>query len=58
MPREIVVPVISVKHRKDKVSRTETKTRPVSVQVLGTGHRVTTAQHRFQLIQMDAVTNG
>ena len=37
MPQEIVVPVISVKHRKDKVSRTETKTRPVSVQVLGTG---------------------
>ena len=57
MPQEIVVPVVSVKHRKDKVSRVETKTRAATVQVLGSGHRITTAQHRFQLIQMDAVSD-
>jgi uncharacterized protein (TIGR02687 family) len=54
MPQEIVVPVITVKHIRGK-SAQETKTKLVTVQVLGTNHRITTAQHRFQLIQMEPV---
>ena len=56
MPQEIVVPVVTVKHKKDKGSRGETKTKPVTVQVLGSNHRITTTQHRFQLIQMEPVS--
>jgi uncharacterized protein (TIGR02687 family) len=55
MPQEIVVPVVTVKHVRGK-SAQETKTKPVTVQVLGTNHRITTAQHRFQLIQMEPVS--
>jgi uncharacterized protein (TIGR02687 family) len=56
MPQEIVVPIITVKQLKGK-SALETKTRPVTVQVLGVNHRMTTSQHRFQLIQMEAVSD-
>lgn len=55
MPQEIVVPVVTVKHVRGK-SAQETKTKSVAVQVLGTNHRITTAQHRFQLIQMEPVS--
>ena len=53
MPQEIVVPVVTVRHVRGK-SAQETKTRPVSVQVLGSNHRITSAYCRFQLIQMEA----
>ena len=56
MPQEIVVPIVTVKHVRGK-SAQETKTRPVTVQVLGNSHRITTAQHRFQLIQMEPVSD-
>jgi uncharacterized protein (TIGR02687 family) len=55
MPQEIVVPVVLVKHVRGK-SAQETKTKLVTVQVLGSNHRITTAQHRFQLIQMEPVS--
>lgn len=55
MPQEIVVPVVTVKHVRGK-SAQETKTKPVTVQVLGSNHRITTAHHRFQLIQMEPVS--
>lgn len=55
MPQEIVVPVLTVKHVRGK-SAQETKIKPVTVQVLGTSHRITTARHRFQLIQMEPVS--
>ena len=35
----------------------QTRERKVSVQVLGTDHRITTNQHRFQLLQTDAVSD-
>ncbi len=57
MPQEIVVPVVTIKHKKDKASRGDTKTKPVTVQVLGSNHRITTGEHRFQLIQMEAVSD-
>jgi uncharacterized protein (TIGR02687 family) len=56
MPQEIVVPVITVKHIRGK-SAQDTKTKLVTVQVLGSNHRITTGQHRFQLIQMEAVSD-
>ena len=56
MLQEIVVPVITVKHLKDKKSREKTKTRSVAVQVLGSNHRITAPKHRFTLIQMEPVS--
>jgi hypothetical protein len=56
MLQEIVVPVITVKHKKDKGVRGETRIKPVTVHVLGSGHRVTTNRHRFELIQMEPVS--
>jgi hypothetical protein len=55
MPQEIVVPVLTVRHVRGK-SAQDTKIKPVTVQVLGNNHRITTARHRFQLIQMEAVS--
>ena len=55
MPQEIVVPVVTVKHVRGK-SAQDTKTKLVTVHVLGSNHRITTGQHRFQLIQMEAVS--
>ena len=51
MPQEIVVPVVTVKH-----VRSKTGSKSVSVQVLGSNHRITSAYCRFQLIQMEAVS--
>jgi uncharacterized protein (TIGR02687 family) len=56
MLQEIVVPVITVKHKKDKSVRGETKVKPVTVHVLGNSHKITTNQHRFELIQMEPVS--
>jgi uncharacterized protein (TIGR02687 family) len=54
MPQEIIVPVVTVKHIRGK-SAQETRTKPVTVQVLGSNHRITSAFCRFQLMQMEAV---
>lgn len=56
MPQEIVVPVITVKHFKSAEARGKTKSRQVAVSVLGTNHRITTPRHRFQLLQMEPVS--
>ena len=57
MPQEIVVPVITVRHRKDKSSRGKTATKYVPVHVLGAGHKITTSRHRFELLQMEPVND-
>ncbi len=54
MLQEICVPVVTVRHVKGK-SVSSTKTTQVAVHVLGTSHKITTARHRFELIQMEAV---
>lgn len=56
MLQEIVVPVITVKHRKDKSTREDTKIKSVTVHVLGASHKVTTNRHRFELIQAEPVS--
>ena len=57
MLQEIVVPVITVKHLKDKKVRDKTKTKQVTVHILGTSHKITTARHRFEMIQMEPVSD-
>lgn len=54
MPQEIVVPVVTARLLRGK-SAQETKTRQVTVQVLGANHRITTAFCRFQVLQMEPV---
>jgi uncharacterized protein (TIGR02687 family) len=56
MPQEICVPVVTVKHRKGDAAK-GTSTKKVTVQVLGTNHKITTARHRFEMIQMEAVSD-
>ncbi|UVT18290.1 MAG: BREX-1 system phosphatase PglZ type A (plasmid) [Nitrospira sp.] len=56
MLQEIVVPVITVKHKKDKSTREDTKVKSVTVHVLGASHKVTTNRHRFELIQVEPVS--
>lgn len=55
MLQEIVVPVITVRQLKGK-SAEETKTKSVTVHVLGTSHKITTNRHRFELIQVEPVS--
>jgi uncharacterized protein (TIGR02687 family) len=56
MLQEIVVPVVRVRHIKGKGAGS-TRTRPVTVHLLGTGHRITTSRHRFEIIQMEPVSD-
>ncbi|MBT3222011.1 MAG: BREX-1 system phosphatase PglZ type A, partial [Proteobacteria bacterium] len=54
-PQEVVVPLVTVtqlRGKKAKSSRTE----KVTVQVLGSKHKITTPIHRFELIQTEAVS--
>ena len=53
MLQEIVVPVIKVKHLKDKGRREKTLSRHVAVQVLGKTHKITAPKHRFNMLQME-----
>ncbi len=55
MLQEIAVPVITVKHVRGK-SAEKTKIKPVTVHILGSNHKITTSKHRFELIQMEPVS--
>lgn len=57
MLQEIVVPIVTVKHARSVRGRERTRTRQVTVQVLGTTHRITAPMHRFKLVQMEAVSD-
>src|SRR5262249_39475155 len=56
MLQEIVVPVITVRHVKGKSAK-DTKTKPVTVHALGSNHKITTGKHRFELIQVEPVSD-
>lgn len=56
MLQEIVVPVVTVRHVKGK-SVGGTKTKRVTVHVLGASHKITTSRHRFEMIQMEPVSD-
>lgn len=57
MPQEIVVPVITIKTEKTGAGLEATRTTNVGVTVLGLNAKITTASHRFTLIQSDKVTD-
>ncbi|WP_417377378.1 BREX-1 system phosphatase PglZ type A [Gimesia maris] len=57
MPQEIVVPVITVRQAKSKKALEKTKTKQVSISVLGSNHKITTHAHRFKLVQMEPVSD-
>jgi uncharacterized protein (TIGR02687 family) len=54
--QEVVIPVVVIEQKRGKAVE-QTRERTVSVQVLGTDHRITTNLHRFQLLQTDAVSD-
>jgi len=54
MPQEIVVPVIQIAQLKGK-SAVRTRTRTVSISVLGSNFKITTNRYRFKFIQTEAV---
>lgn len=54
MPQEVVVPLVVVKQLRDKESEAS-RVEKVGVQLLGNRHRITTPQHRFELIQTEPV---
>ena len=56
MLQEIVVPVIEVKHLKDRGRREKTQSKHVAVQVLGTTHKITAPKYRFNVLQMEPVS--
>lgn len=53
--QEIVVPVITVEQIRGK-DQEKTRDKAVGVQVLGQDHRITTGKHRFEILQIDAVS--
>ena len=55
MPQEIVVPVVKVRHVKDRGARDRTQIKQVTINVLGNKHKITAATHRFNLLQMEPV---
>jgi uncharacterized protein (TIGR02687 family) len=57
MLQEVVVPVIRVKHARTGGRLERTRTRQVTVQVLGTTHKITAQKHRFRLVQMEPVSD-
>lgn len=56
MLQEIVVPVVTVRHVKGKTVGA-TKTKRVTVHILGVNQKITTSRHRFELIQMEPVSD-
>jgi uncharacterized protein (TIGR02687 family) len=56
MLQEIVVPVIRVRHARSGDRLEKTRARQVTVQVLGSTHKITAQKHRFRLVQMESVS--
>jgi uncharacterized protein (TIGR02687 family) len=55
MPQEVIVPVVQIKRVRNPEAE-GTVVRRVGVSVMGSTHTITTAQHRFRLIQTEAVS--
>ena len=56
MPQEVVVPLVTVTHLRGK-EREASRSEKVSVQVLGSSHKITTPKYRFEIIQTEAVSD-
>jgi hypothetical protein len=55
MPQEVVVPLVTVTQLRG-TKKVGSRIEKVSVQVLGTNHKITTPVYRFELIQTEAVS--
>jgi len=55
MPQEVIIPLVTVAHLRGK-EKESSRSEKVSVQVLGTNHKITTPTYRFELIQAEAVS--
>lgn len=56
MLQEVVVPVLYIQQAYGK-AKEESKIKKVEVHVLGSNHKITTNRHRFELLQMEAVSD-
>jgi uncharacterized protein (TIGR02687 family) len=56
MPQEVVVPLVTVTHLRGK-KKDASRSEKVSVQVLGSQHKITTPAYRFDIIQTEAVSD-
>lgn len=56
MPQEVVVPVVTVTQLRGKRAEVA-KVEQVGVQVLGYKHKITTPKYRFELLQLEAVSD-
>lgn len=56
MPQEVVVPLVTVQYLRGAQAE-QTMVKKVGVQVLGTTHKITTALHRFFLLQTESVSD-
>ena len=54
MPQEVIVPLVTITQVRGKL-KAASRTEKVSVQVLGTKHKITTPVYRFEIIQTEAV---
>jgi len=54
MPQEVIVPLVKVNRLRGQ-RKVGSRSERVSVQVLGTNHKITTPKYRFELIQTEAV---
>lgn len=55
MPQEVVVPLVTVTQLRGK-KKDVSRSKKVSVQVLGTQHKITAPKYRFELIQTESVS--
>ena len=56
MPQEVMVPLVTVNSlRGDRAE--ESRVEKVGIQILGSNHKITTPQYRFEVIQTDAVSD-
>ena len=55
MPQEVLVPLVTVTRVRKDVDKT--RSQKVGVQVLGSSHKITTPTYRFELIQVEAVSD-
>ena len=55
MPQEIVIPLVTVTQLRGK-HKESSRSKKVSIQVLGANHKITAPRYRFEFIQTEAVT--
>jgi uncharacterized protein (TIGR02687 family) len=57
MLQEITIPVVTIRPSRSKKDVTKTKIETVSISIIGSQFKITTAKHRFQFIQTKSVSD-